>query len=113
MIASVTVNKPAMRAAAEQGYSTATDLADYLVRKGVPFRDAHHVVAAIVRVARETGIARLSDMELSVLRSESDAIQDDVFEVLTVEGSVASRAHTGGTAPEQVVLEIARVRALI
>ncbi|RRD21718.1 argininosuccinate lyase [Brucella pituitosa] len=113
MIASITVNKSAMRDAAEQGYSTATDLADYLVRKGVPFRDAHHVVAAIVRIARERGIDKLSDMDLSVLQSESDAIQDDVFEVLTVEGSVASRAHTGGTAPNQVKREIERVRSLI
>lgn len=113
MIASITVNKPAMRAAAEQGYSAATDLADYLVRKGVPFRDAHHVVAAIVRIARESGIDKLSDMDLSVLQSESDAIQNDVFEVLTVEGSVASRAHTGGTAPKQVKREIERVRSLI
>lgn len=113
MIASISVNKQAMCAAAELGYSTATDLADYLVRKGVPFRDAHHAVAAIVRVARETSVDKLSDLDLSVMQLENSAIQDDVFEVLTIEGSVASRAHTGGTAPQQVKLEIERVRTLI
>jgi len=94
-----------MRAAAREGYATATDLADYLVRKGVAFRDAHEAVAQAVREAERSGrdLARLS---LDELRRFSPRIDADVFGVLTLEGSVASRNHPGGTAP-------ARVRAAI
>lgn len=113
MIASITVNKEAMLAAAQQGYSTATDLADYLVRKGVAFRDAHHTVAAIVRIAREQKIGQLSEVSLETMQAVNPAITDDVYSMLTVEGSVASRNHTGATAPAQVKRAIERVRAII
>jgi len=111
MIASISVNEQAMRAAAEQGYSTATDLADYLVRKGLAFRDAHHGVAAIVAQARERKIDQLSNMPLEIMREITPVIEEDVYSILTVEGSVASRDHTGGTAPNQVRHAIERVRA--
>jgi len=110
MVASISVNKQAMLAAAELGYSTATDLADYLVRKGVAFRDAHHAVAAIVRVARESQIDKLSELPLEKMQAISPVIESDVYAILTVEGSVASRNHTGGTAPEQVRRAIVRMR---
>ena len=100
----------AMRAAALQGHATATDLADYLVRKGVPFRDAHEAVARAVRAADAAGcdIARLP---LKTLKRFSFAIGDDVFKSLTLEGSVASRNHVGGTAPAQVRAAVQRARA--
>ena len=90
-----------MREAARRGFSTATDLADYLVRKGIPFRDSHEIVGKSVAF----GIAEnkdLSDMSLEELRQFSTVIETDVFDVLTLEGSVAARNHIGGTAPEQV-----------
>ena len=118
MIAGITVNKAAMRAAALQGFATATDLADYLVKKGLPFRDAHEAVAHAVRSCAERGIdlAELSTEDLraavgSAASSASSLIADDVHAVLTLEGSVASRKHTGGTAPERVRAEIALHRA--
>ncbi|MEZ5650459.1 MAG: argininosuccinate lyase [Burkholderiaceae bacterium] len=91
-----------MRAAARQGFATATDLADYLVRKGLPFREAHEVVARAVRAATEQGVD-LADLSLSALQAFSDRISADVFGVLTLEGSVAARDHVGGTAPSRVV----------
>ncbi|MGH8707289.1 MAG: argininosuccinate lyase [Burkholderiales bacterium] len=100
----------AMRAAALEGFATATDLADYLVRKGVPFRDAHGVVARAVREAETVG-CDLSGLPLAVLKRFSDAIGDDVFESLSLEGSVAARDHVGGTAPRQVRAAVARARA--
>jgi len=99
----------AMRRATLEGFSTATDLADYLVRKGVPFRDAHEAVARAVREAEATG-CDLSGLPLQVLRRFSAAIGDDVYEHLTPEGSVASRDHFGGTAPAQVRAAVARAR---
>ena len=99
----------AMRRATLEGFSTATDLADYLVRKGVPFRDAHEAVARAVREAEATG-CDLSGLPLKVLRRFSAAIGDDVYEHLTPEGSVASRDHVGGTAPAQVRAAVARAR---
>jgi argininosuccinate lyase len=90
-----------MYKAAKQGFSTATDLADYLVRKGLPFRDAHEVVGSAVAVALEKELD-LSELSLKELQSFSVMVSDDVFDVLTLEGSVASRNHIGGTAPEQV-----------
>ena len=99
----------AMRAAALEGFATATDLADYLVRKGVPFRDAHAVVARAVRKAEALG-CDLSGLPLAVLRRFSPAIGADVFNSLTLEGSVAARNHAGGTAPAQVKAAVARAR---
>ncbi|EED31588.1 argininosuccinate lyase [gamma proteobacterium NOR5-3] len=90
-----------LREAAKAGFATATDLADYLVRKGLPFRDAHEVVGkAVAEGVRQT--LDLADMPLATLQSFSALIEADVFEVLTVEGSVAARDHLGGTAPAQV-----------
>ncbi|UGQ45692.1 argininosuccinate lyase [Massilia endophytica] len=109
MAGGITVKPEAMRAAALQGYATATDLADYLVKKGLPFRDAHEAVAHAVRTCVDAG-CDLSDLSLDQLRQFSPLIGDDVFHVLTLEGSVAARDHVGGTAPNQVRAAIERVR---
>ena len=109
MARGITVHPDAMRAAALQGYATATDLADYLVKKGLPFRDAHEAVARAVRACVDRG-CDLADLSLDELRGFSDLVADDVFAVLTLEGSVAARDHVGGTAPAQVRAAIARVR---
>ncbi|SMP55213.1 argininosuccinate lyase [Noviherbaspirillum suwonense] len=110
MARGITVKPEAMRAAALQGYATATDLADYLVKKGLPFRDAHEAVARAVRACVDRG-CDLADLTLDDLRAFSDLVAEDVFAVLTLEGSVAARDHVGGTAPAQVRTAIARVRA--
>ena len=110
MIAGIRVKPEAMRNAALQGYATATDLADYLVRKGLPFRDAHEAVALAVRFAEQRG-CNLGDIGLAELQQFSALIAEDVYQVLTLEGSLASRNHTGGTAPLQVAAAIARARA--
>jgi argininosuccinate lyase len=99
-----------MRAALAEGFATATDLADYLVRKGLPFRDAHEAVARAVRAA-EAGGRDLADLSLAELQGFSPLVAADVKDVLTPEGSVASRRHVGGTAPEAVRAAIARARA--
>jgi argininosuccinate lyase len=99
----------AMRAAALEGHATATDLADYLVRKGVPFRDAHGIVARAVREAERKGVD-LSRLPLAALKKFSSKIGTDAKRVLTLEGSVAARDHVGGTAPVQVRAAIARAR---
>ena len=109
MLPHINVNKQAMYDAASKGFSTATDLADYLVRNGVPFRDAHEVVGKAVRSGVEQG-KDLSELSLTELQSFSDAIKADVFDVLTVEGSVAARDHLGGTAPKQVKLAVKALR---
>jgi argininosuccinate lyase len=109
LIGSMRLNRNVMLAAARRGFPTATDLADYLVRKGVAFRDAHEAVAKIVRRGVETG-RDLSQMKLDELRACSSVIGDDVYNVLTVEGSVRARDHIGGTAPEQVRKAVARAR---
>ena len=109
MVPAITCNREAMRRAALQGFATATDLADYLVRKGVPFRDAHEVVGKAVALCVERG-CDLADLSLEELRAFSDAIDEDVFDCLTLEGSVAARNHVGGTAPEQVRQAIAAAR---
>ncbi|KVT96947.1 argininosuccinate lyase [Burkholderia ubonensis] len=105
MVAGITVKPDAMRAAALQGFSTATDLADYLVKRGLPFRDAHEAVAHAVRICDDRGID-LADLTLDEMKQElpnvAHLIGDDVFGYLTLEGSVASRNHPGGTAPDQV-----------
>ncbi len=112
MAGGITVKPDAMRSAALQGYATATDLADYLVKKGLPFRDAHEAVAHAVRTCEQKG-CDLADLTLDELRQFSALIGDDVHAVLTLEGSVAARNHVGGTAPEQVRKAIARVRSLL
>jgi argininosuccinate lyase len=109
MIPALDVNRDALRTAAAQGYSTATDLADYLVRKGVAFRDAHEIVGRTVRYCIDSG-KDLSELSLDELRGFSQAIADDVFQVLTLEGSVAARNHVGGTAPETVRTAIQAAR---
>jgi argininosuccinate lyase len=98
-----------MEKAARQGISTATDLADYLVRKGIAFRDAHEIVGKAVRYGVDTG-KDLADMTLDELQVFSDVIDNDVFAVLTLEGSMAARDHTGGTAPSQVRGAVAAAR---
>ena len=98
-----------MRAALAEGFATATDLADYLVRKGMPFRDAHEVVARAVREAESAG-KDLADLPLERLRAFSALIGPDVREALTPEGSVAARSHVGGTAPAAVLAAIRRAR---
>jgi argininosuccinate lyase len=92
------------------GFATATDLADYLVRKGLAFRDAHEVVGRAVAFAAAQG-CDLSALSLTQLQQFSPMIESDVFSVLTLEGSVAARDHLGGTAPAQVRAAIARARA--
>jgi argininosuccinate lyase len=110
MAGGITVKPDAMRAAALQGYATATDLADYLVKKGLPFRDAHEAVARAVRACVDRG-CDLADLSLDDLRGFSDLVGEDVFGVLTLEGSVAARAQVGGPAPSHGRAAIARVRA--
>jgi len=107
LIAGIRVNAAAMRKAAEEGFSTATDLADYLVRKGLAFRDAHEAAARAVRFA-EGSRRGLEQLTLAELRRFSPGIGKDVYRVLTLEGSVASRSHIGGTAPAQVRAAIKR-----
>ncbi|MGA7802521.1 MAG: argininosuccinate lyase, partial [Gammaproteobacteria bacterium] len=109
MMPALEVNRERMREAARSGFSTATDLADYLVRKGMAFRDAHEVVGQAVRHGLQSG-RDLSEMNLSELKAFSGTIEEDVYNVLSLEGSVASRSHVGGTAPEQVRAAIQRAR---
>ena len=116
MVQGITVKPDNMRAAALQGFSTATDLADYLVKKGLPFRDAHEAVAHAVKVCTQKG-CDLADLTLDELRAATDLsaeqqalIDADVSHCLTLEGSVAARNHVGGTAPEQVRAEVAKWR---
>jgi argininosuccinate lyase len=116
MIPHIEVQKAVMQAAAEEGFATATDLADYLVKKGLAFRDAHEAVAHAVKacVGRK---CNLTDLSLSELRfacgldTRADLISEDVFPLLTVTGSVQSRQHPGGTAPQQVLAAVQRGRA--
>lgn len=110
MIGGIRVKAERMRAAASEGFATATDLADYLVRKGVPFRDSHECVARAVKAAESKGVD-LSDLPLAELKTFSPVIEDDVFACLTLEGSVAARAHVGGTAPARVREEIKLAKA--
>ncbi|HQO15833.1 MAG TPA: argininosuccinate lyase [Methylotenera sp.] len=107
--AGFTVNKENMRQAASEGFATATDLADYLTKKGMPFRDAHEAVALAVRYAVDQRL-ELSNLPLATLQQFAPEIAEDVFSVLTLEGSLNSRNHIGGTAPSQVKAAIARAR---
>jgi len=109
MVPAIQVNREAMREAALKGFATATDLADYLVRKGLPFRDAHEVVGQAVRHASEQG-CDLADLDLDTLRQFDERIDADVFEVLTLEGAMRARDHIGGTAPRQVRAQVERLR---
>jgi argininosuccinate lyase len=109
MVPGIRVKPENMAAALRQGFATATDLADYLVKKGLPFRDAHEAVARAVRAAEARG-CDLPDLSLAELQAFSPLIGNDVFAVLTVTGSLAARDHIGGTAPVQVKAAIARAR---
>jgi len=110
MVGGIVVKKEAMEAAALKGYATATDLADYLVKKGLPFRDAHEVVAHAVKSAIHLGVD-LSELPLESLQAFNASIGADVFEVLTLKGSLNARNVLGGTAPAQVRKQIERHRA--
>lgn len=109
MMAGIKVKAANMRDAALKGFTTATDLADYLVVKGVAFRDAHEVVGKAVRYCIDNDCS-LDSLDLAVLQGFSEVIQNDVYDVLTLEGSVAARNHFGGTAPEQVKVAIQRAQ---
>ena len=109
MVPGIEVHAAAMRAATQEGYATATDLADYLVKRGMPFRDAHETVARAVRAAEERGVD-LAALPLAELQAFSPLVRDDVFAVLTPEGSAASRMSRGGTAPDEVRAAIRRAR---
>ena len=106
----ITVNAEAMEAATKKGYATATDLADYLVKKGLPFRDAHEVVAHAVKTAQTQNLD-LSELPLTTLQQFNPAIQADVFECLSLVGSLNARNTLGGTAPSQIRQQIARHHA--
>ncbi|MDR0780308.1 MAG: argininosuccinate lyase [Pseudomonadales bacterium] len=112
MVPAIKPKKAKMYEAAARGYATATDLADYLVKKGLPFRDAHEVVGKSVAFGIKEG-RDLSQLTLIELRQFSPMINDDVYQVLSLEGSVNARNHIGGTAPTQVRAAIARARALL
>lgn len=112
MVPHIQSKKDSMREAAALGYSTATDLADYLVKKGLPFRDAHEVVGESVAFGIKEG-KDLAECSLAELQAFSALITDDVFDVLTLEGSVAARDHFGGTAPNQVRLACERAQTMI
>ena len=110
LVAGIVVRPEAMERAALRGHATATDLADYLVKKGLPFRDAHEVVAHAVRHAIEHGL-NLAELPLPTLQSFQPAIEDDVYAVLSLQGSLDARNTLGGTAPAQVRAQVARHRA--
>jgi len=109
MMGGITVNPEAMEQAARRGFATATDLADYLVKKGLPFRDAHETVAHAVKAAQQAGVD-LSELPLATLQGFHASIGQDVFEVLSLRGSLDARKVLGGTAPQQVRAQIARHR---
>ncbi|WP_299599572.1 argininosuccinate lyase [uncultured Tateyamaria sp.] len=113
MVRDMTANRDSLAAAAGSGFSTATDLADWLVRVlGLPFRDAHHITGSLVALAEAEG-CDLPDLTLEQMKTAHESITDDVFTVLTVENSVASRTSYGGTAPTQVRAQVARWREVI
>ncbi len=112
MIEGMQPQPKAMRQAALEGYATATDLADYLVKKGLPFRDAHEAVAHAVRAAVEKKCG-LEDLSLDELKAFSPLVEADVHQVLTLEGSLKARNHLGGTAPDQVKIQAQKARAAL
>ena len=107
MMGSITLKPEAMERAALKGYATATDLADYMVKKGLPFRDAHEAVAHAVKAAMSHQVD-LSELPLNVLQQFNPKIEKDVYDVLSLRGSLNARSTLGGTAPAQVRLQIAR-----
>jgi argininosuccinate lyase len=109
MVGGITVKPEAMERAAKRGYATATDLADYMVKKGLAFRDAHEVVAHAVKTAITKGVD-LSELSLAELQAFNPKIEADVFECLSLRGSLNARNILGGTAPEQVRAQIVRHR---
>ncbi len=110
MVAGITVKPEAMEQAALRGYATATDLADYMVKKGLPFRDAHEAVAHAVKAAISHKVD-LSELPLEVLKTFNPKIEKDVYNVLSLRGSLNARKTLGGTAPEQVRMQILRHRS--
>ena len=112
MVPAIEPKKDVMYEAAKRGFSTATDLADYLVRKGIPFRDSHEIVGKSVAYGIESN-KDLSEMTLNELQQFSSEIDNDVFDVLTLEGSVAARNHIGGTAPNQVIFAVNTAKNLL
>jgi argininosuccinate lyase len=113
MVPNIEANTEVMLQATLRGFTTATDLADYLVRKNVPFRDAHDMVGQAVQLALKQGKS-LEEMSLAELNGNATSvIEQDIYEVLTPQGSIASRDHIGGTAPQQVRAAITRARAQI
>jgi argininosuccinate lyase len=109
MLPAMQVHRETLREAALKGFATATDLADYLVRKGVPFRDAHEIVGRAVKRAIDAA-CDLTDLPLDELKALNKGIDADVYEVLTLQGSVDARDHFGGTAPAAVRAAVARAR---
>ena len=109
MLGGIKVNADAMRRAALEGYATATDFADYLVKKGMPFREAHEAVAQAVRYAEDRGCG-LAELKISELQQFSALIENDVFAALTLEGALKARSHIGGTAPARVKAAIAKAK---
>jgi len=113
MVSDMTANRAALKAAAASGFSTATDLADWLVRRlGLPFREAHHVTGTLVAMAEKAAVD-LPDLTLAQMQSVHGGITAEVFEVLGVENSVASRQSYGGTSPVRVAEQIARWKAAL
>ena len=112
MLPNIQVQADRMRDAALAGFSTATDLADYLVRKQLPFRDAHEVVGQVVQFCIQQHV-HLENLSLEQLQQFSSLITTDVFECLSLNGSVAARCHVGGTAPEQVQSQIKQYREML
>ena len=110
MVAGIQVKPAAMEAAARRGYATATDLADYLVKQGLPFRDAHEVVAHAVKLGLQRGVD-LAELSIDELKALHPLIGDDAPAVLTLRGSLQARNVRGGTAPAQVLAQVARHRA--
>jgi argininosuccinate lyase len=112
MVKNIKVDKKRMASFAGQGFSTATDLADYLVKKGMPFRESHEVVSAVVQYAEQSGLS-LEKIELNKLKSFSKLIQKDIYQVLTISGSVNARHHEGGTAINAVKKAIFKAKKII
>ena len=113
MVAEATFRTTRMRGAAELGYATATDLADWLVRQAnIPFREAHHITGSAVKLAESRGVA-LDQLALADLKAIDPRVDERVFAALSVEASVAARASHGGTAPVEVLKRVAEARAAL
>lgn len=112
MVPGIQVRKEKMRAALQEGFATATDFADYLVRKGLPFRDAHEAVGCAVRLASEKN-CQLHELSFEELKQFNPLIDEDVYASLTLEGSLKARDHVGGTAPHQVAYQVERWKKIL